>query len=120
MGSVLPDVREGVMERLWIEIEYWITKQENVPKITIHTNIKQHLVSGLLMDWVQDQMGRGVDESKAEDKEVYNIRIQIDLSDDTFYTKSDTGNKGLTCGIVADVARRFDEHGLPGGEVVFA
>lgn len=107
------------MERLWIEIEYWITKQENVPKITISTNVKQHLVGNLLMDWVQNQMGLGTDDSKAEDREVYKIRIQIDLSDDTFYTKSDAGNKGLTCGIVADVARRCDEKGCWGSEVAF-
>lgn len=102
---------------LWIDIEYRFNKPVDGPRVVIHTNVKHDLVGDMLGDWLQDQLGRGADDRKAEDKkEVYKIRIEIDLSFDKFTISSDTGNAGLTCGIVLDVTRRLDQP----GEVVFS
>jgi hypothetical protein len=43
---------------------------------------------------------RGKDNKPVIKRDEYKIRIEIDLSEDIFYTKSDTGNKGLTAGII--------------------
>lgn len=80
-------------------------------KTVIETNAKPEVVEELLVDWVQMQMGQGSDGSKAEDREVYTIRIGLRLEDDCFGTESDTNNKGLTCGIIMDVIRLLN---LPG------
>lgn len=99
------------MSDLWIDIEYRFNKPVDGPRAVIHTNIKRELVGDMLGEWIQDQMGRGADEREAEDKETYHIRIDIDLSCDAFTTGSDTGNHGLTCGIVLDVFKRLDQPG---------
>ncbi len=85
---------------LLIKISYDLKKPE---KSLIQTNVKPERLQDLLGDYLHDQMGRGGDGREQNMKEVYNITIGIDLSDDTFYTSSDTGNDGLTCGIILNV-----------------
>ena len=55
------------------------------------------------------QVGQGKDESKPKERDVYEITIDLDLRDDTFYTASNTGNKGLTVGLVMDVFNRLSD-----------
>ena len=64
------------------------------------TNVRRDYIDELLSDWVRNQMGRGEDNSPAVERDVYRIRIDVDLSDDTFRARADTGNKGLTAGII--------------------
>ena len=89
---------------IFVEIAYDINDPN---KTTIKTNAKKERVEDLLASWVQDQIGRGDDDRVANKKDMYTINIGLDLSDDTFFTESDTGNKGLTCGIVMDVFRQL-------------
>lgn len=73
---------------------------------SILTNVRQERVAELLTDWLRAQMrGQGPDEHAAEEREVYQITISVDLTEDTFFTWSDTGNEALTTGIVAQVIR---------------
>ena len=64
------------------------------------TNIKPREIDNILTEYIRTQRGKGRDKSKPIKRAVYHIGIEIDLSDDTFYTKSDTGNKSLTTGII--------------------
>ncbi len=78
-------------------------------KTVIRTNAKKEALDGILEAWLSCQIGQSKDKSKAEERDLYKIKIQMDLSDDSFYTSSDTGNKGLTCGIVMAVFKRLDQ-----------
>ena len=92
-----------------------ITFNINEPdKTVIKTNAKKEAVEEILEAWLSCQMGQGKDESKPNKKDEYKIKIQLDLSDDTFCTSSDTGNKGLTCGLVMDVFKRLDKIKISG------
>ena len=85
---------------VFIEFEYTIDSSKCK---VLNTNIKKEIIDDFLGEWVQDQVGRGADKNSPVIKDTYRIRIGCDLTDDTFYTKSDTGNKGLTTGIVQHV-----------------
>ena len=78
-------------------------------KTRIQTNIKLEELGGLLEAYLSIQIGKGKDDRGATKKENYEIVIGLDMSDDTFYTKSDTGNKGLTCGIIMEVFKNLDK-----------
>ena len=78
-------------------------------KTIIRTNAKKEAVEEILEAWLSCQIGQGKDESKHNEKDEYKIEIQLDLSDDTFRTNSDTGNKGFTCGIIMDILGRLNE-----------
>jgi hypothetical protein len=69
----------------------------------IKTNCKRECISEILGEWLSCQMGAGEDHSKAKELDVYHITIVLDLSDDSFVCRSNTGNKGLTAGIVMTV-----------------
>ena len=95
----------GKKVHLLIDITFDIKDPE---KSVIKTNVKEELVEGMINDWLRHQFGRGEDTRQANEKDVYSIKIGLDLSDDTFLVESDTGNVGLTCGIVMDVSQRLD------------
>jgi hypothetical protein len=76
---------------------------------TIRTNAKPEVVEELIANWLRDQMGRGKDNAQPVLKSEYKIKIGLDLSDDTFYTESDTGNKSLTCGLVMCLLKHLDK-----------
>jgi hypothetical protein len=85
-----------------------ITFDINEPeKSIIKTNAKREVVLEILEDWLYCQMGQGKDNSKPIKKDFYSIKIFLDLSDDSFSTVSDTGNEGLTCGIIMHLSRIF-------------
>ncbi|QQG46340.1 MAG: hypothetical protein HYY55_00635 [Candidatus Niyogibacteria bacterium] len=80
-----------------LEIDFDVNSPE---KSVIRTNAKKEKLGETLEAWLSCQFGLGEDESELDKKDIYKIKIQLDLSDDSFYTNSDTGNKGLTCGII--------------------
>jgi hypothetical protein len=82
---------------------------KDLTKTVIKTNAKPERVGDVLEAFLHGQVGLGADERKANEKDEYEITIGVDLDDDTFYTKSDTGNDSLTCGLVIDVYRRLDK-----------
>ena len=94
------------MSRFHIRIEYPI---DNPSKYTIKTDIKKKMLPEILSSWVQTQVGKGTDEREAVDRDVYKVGIDFELEDDSFYNNSDTGNEGLTVGIVMDVLKRLDQ-----------
>lgn len=81
---------------------------KDFPKTFIETNVRTEEISEVLCAFVQGQIGEGVDESKAKILDIYTIDIILELADDSFHVVSDTGNKGLTCGIVAQTMKVLD------------
>ena len=80
---------------------------ENPDNYKIDSNIKAEHYDEVLTGFLQTQIGQGEDPSPAADLPEYHIQIKLDLSDDTYYSKSDTGNMGLTVGILMDVLNRL-------------
>lgn len=85
---------------------------DNPEKVEIESNIKPEMYGEVLTDYLQTQIGTGKDDSPTNEQEVYHIELQLDLETDTFYIKSDTGNKGLTTGILMHILQQLP----PGGE----
>jgi hypothetical protein len=85
-----------------IQIKIFYTLGEGVEpnKIRIETNATPEGLEEILGAWCEDQIGLGGDDSKAKELPTYEIVIQLDLTTDTFRTKSNIGNKCLTAGIV--------------------
>lgn len=92
--------------RLTIKITFPINEPE---KFKIESDIKQEHWGEIISEFIRSQMGTGKDNTPAEERDVYNITIQIDLSDDTFYCKHDCGNKGLREGILMDILGRLSD-----------
>lgn len=83
-------------------------------KTVIKTNAKEEAVEEILEAWLAGQVGRGKDEREPVKKEEYRVVIGLDLEDDTFSTSSDTGNKNLTCGIIASAFSRLGDLKITG------
>lgn len=81
---------------LYVDISYDIVKR--IP--WINTNLKVERVDDFLNEYIRTQIGKGEDMRVAVDRDIYNIRIDCDLRDDTFTTWSDTGNHSLRDGLV--------------------
>lgn len=71
----------------------------------IKGNIKPERHKDVLAEFIHSQIGSGADNSPAEEKDNYTIRIRLDLSDDSFFVSHDCGNKGLRDGILMRVLR---------------
>ena len=84
MGDLLLRIRFNVLE----------------DRFKVESNIKKEQWGGIVENVVSSHIGEGVDNSKATERDVYLIDIDYSM-DDTFTVSSDTGNKGLTTGILA-------------------
>ena len=84
------------MSILFVELKYDIKKDN----FDVSTNIKEKSVSDIVETFLRNQVGAGVDNKEANKYDVYNIRIELDLSDDTFKVSDNCGNKGLRDGIL--------------------
>ncbi len=86
------------MSDLYCDITYNLKKDS----FKVSTNIRPGLVEEFIAEWViGGQMGKGADNSKPIKRNIYHIRITHELDYDKMSISSDTGNKGLTCGIIA-------------------
>jgi hypothetical protein len=92
------------MSDLYINITYPVNKPD---EYKIESNIREELLSDMLCELIQSQIGTEEDKRKAKKRKIYHIRIDLDLNYDEFEITSDTGNKGLTTGIVMDVIARM-------------
>lgn len=93
------------MMKLFIEVTYPLDPTE---KPTIRTNVKKERVSDLITDWLRTEMGKGSDGRKPVDLDTYHISLEIDLTDDSFRIyREDTGNSGLTTGIMMDIISKI-------------
>lgn len=89
-----------------VEISY---DMKNPDKTVVRTNTKMEGVKEILETWLQCQVGKGEDKSKASEKDEYKVQIGLELDKDIFHINSDAGNKGLTCGIIIDVLSRLEK-----------
>jgi hypothetical protein len=87
----------------YIKIKYNINKDT----FTIDSNLKSEAVKDLIATFLQTQIGAGVDKSPSIDRETYVIRIDLDMSDDTFNVSHNTGNKGLRDGMLLHVLKQL-------------
>lgn len=78
---------------------------EDASKSCIYTNARtdNDAIEDILSSWIQNQIGQGADPSPRVERDVYTVRIGLVIEDDSFCTESDTGNRGLTAGIVMAV-----------------
>jgi hypothetical protein len=83
-------------EDVFLDLEFNIKTGEFITT----SNIKDELVEDFVGDFLHSQIGTGADKAIAVEKDIYHIHIGLDMSDDTFFVKSDTGNESLTTGIV--------------------
>ena len=95
-----------MLKTIYIKITFPINDPNN---FKIKTNAKPELVSDLIFDFIHGQNGAGKDESPAKELEVYHIDLSVDLTDDTWRTRHDTGNLGLRDGILMSVAQQIDK-----------
>lgn len=106
MGLKIDEGEQESKYDLVIKITY---NYDDPSKTAIKTNVKKELVVDMLEEWLRGQIGQGEDKNPANKKAEYQIDIWIDLSYDRFSVKSDTGNKGLTCGIVMSLLNQLDK-----------
>lgn len=71
----------------------------------IYTNARPEALEEVLSAWVQDQVGHGRDPVPFIERSSYTIKIGLDVSTDSFATASDTGNRGLTAGLVMEIMK---------------
>jgi hypothetical protein len=90
--------------KLYLHITYPIA---NPDAFQIKSDIKPEALTEIIMTFLRGQMGKGADASFAIERDVYHIRMEVDLESDTFAVRHDTGNLGLRDGILLDVARRL-------------
>lgn len=90
---------------VFVKIKYSINNPEDVE---VEHNLKSDELAKeeVLANYLRDQMGRGEDTREAARLDVYEITIAIDLVDDQISVTSNTGNYGLTLGIVMDTMKR--------------
>lgn len=82
----------------------------NEEKAVVRTNAKKESLREILGNWLYAQIGQGEDVGPPNEKDEFKIKIKLDLGTDTFTTESDTGNRGLTCGIIKmDVFEKLGE-----------
>jgi hypothetical protein len=94
------------MADLFIDITFPISERE---QFKIDTNVKDDKIADVISEFLRSQIGAGRDENEPHVREVYRIRLELDLADDSFTTYSDTGNKGLRDGILMEVVQKLTE-----------
>lgn len=97
------------MSKIEVDLIIDITFNVETDGTAIKTNVKKEAIEDMLADWLYRQMGSGQDDSKANQLDIYNIKIGYSLDEDAFGSESNTGNKGLTCGIVQRVLSNLDK-----------
>ncbi len=75
----------------------------NLPENTYHivSEVKREKVQEVIEELLRSQLGAGSDNNKPNNIDIYIIDIDLKLQGDIFNVKSNTGNKGLTTGILA-------------------
>ena len=96
-----------------VKVDVFLTIGYNLPKDHYslkETNLRmeKEVFDEVLEVYFYGQMGRGKDEREPNKKEEYTVKIGIDLSDDSVYTESDTGNSSMTCGIVMGFSKNLE------------
>jgi hypothetical protein len=64
------------------------------------TTAKTEAIPEILEAWIRMQIGKGRDDSVPNDKPTYDIKLLLDLTDDSFRMTHDCGNEALCLGIM--------------------
>lgn len=91
---------------LTLDFKYDLKKDE---PFELKTNLKPEYVRKILSEYLRSHIGAGKDNSPSNKKDIYRIVIGLNLSDDSFGTYSDTGNKGLTDHLVMKSIGKLEE-----------
>lgn len=90
-------------------VHLWLRYTLSTDELCYATDIKPEAVVELLETFLADQIGAGADPTPPVESDVYNIRIRMDLADDTFYVSHDCGNLGLRDGILIQALSRIND-----------
>ena len=77
-------------------------------KYLIDTNIKEDKIDDILAEYYRGTLSKSPDHNDAVEKDKYNIRIELDLSEDIFTMNSDTGNRVLTYELVREAIGNWE------------
>ena len=91
-------------EPLWLKITFPVNKPD---EFSYQGTFKEEVLPDILFEFLRSQIGAGADDKPPNIKEIYTIRLDLDLSDDTFQVSSDCGNKGLRDGILMVVGKKL-------------
>jgi len=94
------------MSDIYMKVTYPI---ETPDEFQIETNAKPEVVGDLLGEFIHGQVGAGADNRPAIERNVYEITLSVDLSDDTWTVNHNCGNRGLREGILMDVMSRISQ-----------
>ena len=81
---------------LTLDIKYYTS----IDKFEVGGNVNREGQSELVESFLRSQIGAGMDHSKANKQDEYNIRLRWHPSDDRIESYSDTGNMALRDGIL--------------------
>lgn len=84
-----------------------ITYQVKDGHFDIAGDVNEQGQSTLIETFLHSQLGRGVDDSKPNEQDVYHITFKWYPEDDTIRVASDTGNKGLRDGILISLLHKL-------------
>ena len=90
-------------------LHLWLRYTLSTDELLFATDMKDEGAVGLIEHFLAGEMGQGADPAKAVESDIYNIRLRIDLSDDTIYVKHDCGNLGLRDGILVKAITKFGD-----------
>lgn len=86
-------------EKLTLGIKFDINKD----KVEFYGNINEDGMEAIITNWIQGQIGKGKDNTPANQRDVYNIEIDWYPEDDRLVCRHNCGNKGLREGILMRV-----------------
>jgi len=72
------------------------------------TNVRKEALSEVLEGYIRTQIGAGEDTGDPVQRNVYHLRLTLDVSDDSFRMSHDCGNEGLCLGIVLQALRETE------------
>lgn len=90
---------------LYLFVEYDM-KNESAK---LNTNIKHEMVAEVLGDYLHSRVGSGKDPSEPAQREIYTIKLGLELDGDVWYCEHDCGNKGLREGILMSVLKMLHD-----------
>lgn len=76
-------------------------------KFDISGDVKKEKQADLIIEFLRGQIGKGIDISKANERDVYHIELRWYPENDRIECMYDTGNKGLREGILKDIVSRL-------------
>jgi len=88
-------------------LHLWLRYTLSTDELLFATDLKDEAIFEVLTAFLQDQSGAGVDKTPPVESDVYNIRLRLDLSYDTFSVNHDCGNLGLRDGILIKALTKF-------------